>query len=380
MIQPKTAMNARILIIDDEEQNNVILREFLEMEGYTNVQSTTIPVTGLNLLTRETFDLILLDIVMPILNGFDLLKAIQDKSHHGPIIILSAKNDENTRNKALKTSLVRDFLIKPFKRQELLLRVKNLLELHLTQIELKQQNSNLNQLLQESTIRLKDQKIRLKNQYEKSQKQHKLILATQIDLMHRLGMTGEIRDDETGMHVKRVSQYSKQLALAINLSNYQADAYIYAAPMHDIGKVGIRDDILLKPGKFTAEERQIMNAHTIIGAKILANPTSKLVEMGRIIALTHHEKWNGNGYPNGLKGKNIPLPGRIVAVADVYDALTSKRPYKSAWKEEQALDLIKKERGEQFDPELVNAFFRILPQIHDIKKSYQELKSGENHA
>jgi len=195
---------------------------------------------------------------------------------------------------------------------------------------------------------------------------------TRLEIIRRLGHAAEFKDNETGLHVIRMSKYCFLLAQKIGLSESKSELILNAAPMHDIGKIGIPDRILLKPGKLDADEWKTMMTHAQIGADIIGPHKSELLKTARIAALTHHEKWNGKGYPQGLKQEDIPLAGRIIAVSDVFDALTSKRPYKDAWPVEKALDLMKSERGEHFDPQLIDAFLEILPDVLKIKEEYTE--------
>jgi len=198
------------------------------------------------------------------------------------------------------------------------------------------------------------------------------LFQTQLEIIKRLGLAAEYRDNETGLHIVRMSQISALLAKAAGLDDVEAEMVLNASPMHDIGKIGIPDHILLKPGKLNSEEWVTMQTHTTIGARILSGHHSSLLEMACEIALTHHEKWDGSGYPKGLKGNDIPLTGRIVALADVFDALTSERPYKHAWTARDAVTLIKEDSGKHFDPRLVEQFLSLLPEIVAIKEKYAE--------
>jgi putative two-component system response regulator len=196
---------------------------------------------------------------------------------------------------------------------------------------------------------------------------------TRLQIIQRLGRAAEYKDNETGMHVMRMSHYSQLLGLANGMSEDEAELLLNAAPMHDIGKIGIPDKILLKPGELDAKEWEIMKTHPQMGAEILGSHNSVLLNLARDITLTHHEKWDGSDYPNGLKGEDIPVYARIVAIADTFDALTTVRPYKQAWLVTDAIDLLKKEAGSHFDPELVDKFLSIMPQIIEIKDKYAEI-------
>ena len=361
MISSDTIQQAKILVIDDESDNLLIIREYLNDSGYQNIQTTLNPHDAVGLLRNKIFDLILLDLTMPEIDGFDVLRySKEQREKSGPIIIITARQDNESRIKALKTEGVRDFLCKPFIEEELLLRVRNMLEMHLTQ-------KHLNQKVRERTSELENRNEQLRQ--------------NQLEMIERIGLAAEFRDNDTGFHITRMSRYSEILGLKIGLSPSEAELLMITSPMHDVGKIGIPDHILLKPGKLDPREWEIMKKHPAIGARILSDrpskmgksrKPSKLVKTGRIIALTHHDKWDGTGYPRGLKGEQIPLFGRIVSVADVFDALTSVRPYKKAWMEEAALDLIISENGTQFDPQVSQAFTDVFPQIIDIKNQYQD--------
>jgi len=208
---------------------------------------------------------------------------------------------------------------------------------------------------------------------------------TRLEIIKRLGRAGEFRDNETGMHVVRVAHYCRLLGEAVRMNEEDLDLLFNAAPMHDIGKIGIRDNVLLKPGKLDDDEIKLMRQHVPFGSEIIGEHTDGLLAMARLIALTHHEKWDGTGYHRGLKGAEIPLVGRITSIADVFDALTSVRPYKKAWPVEDAVTLIKREAGTSFDPELVQKFVAILPRILEIREKYSDAPSighclgGEHH-
>lgn len=198
------------------------------------------------------------------------------------------------------------------------------------------------------------------------------IKAASLDTIYRLSRAAEYKDENTGDHIKRMSHYSAAVARKMGLNGEAAEAILYAAPMHDVGKIGIPDHILLKPGKLDPDEWEIMKQHTIIGAKILESSETEFIQLAKVIALTHHEKYDGRGYPNGLTGSDIPLAGRIVAIADVFDALTSKRPYKEPFSVEKTFSIIKEGRGNHFDPEVVDAFFAIEDEILAIKEEYKD--------
>lgn len=352
-INSQDLLNSSILVVDDNQTNIDVIEATLESAGYLHITPVTQPLDLMQLLTQKSFDLVLLDINMPIMDGFAVLTLLQqtlESQTLPPVIMLTAQADENSRVQALEGG-ASDYITKPFNRIELLKRVSIHLENHHTKYLLSLENKRLDEKVRERSAQL-----------EKSK----------LEMIYRLGRAAEYRDNETGNHVKRVSLIAELIAQQMAQSVEYCHLIQVASPMHDIGKIGVSDTILLKPGKLTDEEFRLMQDHVQIGAEILENGDSPLLEMAYEIALTHHEKYNGKGYPNGLKGDNIPLSGRIVAVADVFDALTSARPYKEAWPIEKAVHLIEREAGEHFDPKVVDAFLAKLPEIKVIANQYRD--------
>lgn len=347
---------SRILIVDDETANLRLLERMLQGQGYENLVLVSDPREALPRYQQQRPDLILLDINMPHLNGYEVMEQLMALSDPllPPIVILTAQHTKDYLLRALASG-ARDFISKPFDRNELLMRVRNLLDVHLGHRALYDQKNLLEQMVRERTEALHH---------------------TRLQVVQRLGMAAEYRDEETGNHVLRMSHTCALLAKEIGWDDDQCDLILNASPMHDIGKIGIPDDILLKPGRFEPHEWEVMKTHATIGGKLLEGDDSDLLSMAREIALTHHEKWDGSGYPNGLSGENIPVAGRIAALADVFDALTSERPYKNAWTVEEAVELIKENTGKHFDPALVEVFLRELPRIVEIKKAFAEPEAG----
>lgn len=344
--------DAKILLVDDELVNLKLLDKLLRGQGYNNLISVQDSRRVVDCCRAEQPDLILLDINMPYLDGFDVMAQLRESSDAllPPIIVLTAQNSRDFMLRALSAG-ARDFVTKPFDRVELLMRVESQLEVQMAHRIVNDRRAELEGLVQERT---------------------EMLNKTRLEIVRRLGRAAEYRDNETGYHILRMSQTSMLLAKSLGWSEQQCELMLNASPMHDVGKIGIPDAILLKPGKLDAGEWQVMQTHTTVGAELLSDGGSELLELARIIALHHHEKWDGSGYPMGLKGEQIPQAARIVAVADVFDALTSSRPYKKAWPVEEAVALIQKESGSHFDPQVVDHFMLLLDEILLIRDRYVE--------
>jgi len=343
---------ARILIVDDESVNLKLLDKMLSAQGYSNLVLVQDSRQVLEIYRQARTDLILLDINMPHLDGFEVMEQLKalDDPLFPPVVILTAQHGQDFLLRALNSG-ARDFITKPFYCNELLARVRNMLDAQLMHRMLYDQKAVLNEMVLTRTDELR---------------------RTRLQVVQQLGRAAEYRDNETGNHILRMSHISALLAKSIGWNEADCELMLHASPMHDIGKIGIPDHILLKPGKFEPEEWEIMKTHAVIGANILEGDDSELMKCAGEIALTHHEKWDGSGYPYGLSGEAIPLVGRIAALADVFDALTSVRPYKEAWTVEAAVDLIKENRGTHFDPDLVTVFFEQLPGILKIRDQFSE--------
>lgn len=321
---------ARILVVDDQPANVRLLEKLLARWGYANVVSTTDSSRVVELVDRERPDLLLLDLAMPHPDGFEVMKlvsAVDAGRVPTPILVLTADISAAVKERALSGG-ASDFLTKPFEESEVRLRVQNLLTTRMLQVRLEQR-------VEERT--------------------HELEQARR-ETLERLALAGEFRDDETHEHAQRVGRTAALLAAQLGLAEQDVELIGRSAPLHDIGKLGVPDAILLKPGRLTAEEFAVMQGHTLIGAQILAGSVSAVLRSGEIIARSHHERWDGGGYPDGLSGRQIPVAGRLVALADVFDALTHERPYKAAWPPGQAADEIRRVAGQQFDPDVVSAF------------------------
>ncbi len=353
----ETILQANILIVDDEPANVKLLERFLQREGYQNIHSTTQPTQVEQLSAETEFEAFLLDIRMPEMDGYDVMAMLKKQFQDDflPILVLTAQTDHETRIRALNEG-AKDFLTKPFDRLEALTRIHNLIEVCLMHKQLQQQNQILEEKVKERTQEL---------------------YHTRQEVIRRLGLAAEYRDNETGNHIIRMSQYAYIIAKAHGLPENHADLILNAAGMHDIGKIGIPDRVLLKPGKLDNEEWEIMKSHVTIGAEILSGDDSDLMVASKKIALHHHEKWDGSGYPAGLKGEEISIEGRICAVADVFDALLSERPYKKPWPLEKVLELFKSEAGKHFDPELTPHIDALLPEMLKIKDQYPDIYDEE---
>lgn len=347
-----------ILIVDDKPENIELLEAYLIPQGYELVKAAS-GEEALSKLSSNQIDLILLDVMMPNMDGFEVTRRIRqdEKTRLLPIILVTALRETEDRIKGIEAGCD-DFISKPVDRMELLARVQSLLKV-------KAYNDLLSNYRKELNLEVASRTKELRRAFEK-------IKASSLETIYRLSTAAEYKDEETGAHIKRMSLYSAAIARKMGLDANTVETILYAAPMHDVGKIGIPDIILTKPAKLDPIEWEIMKLHTVIGAKILEGSDAEFIKLAETIALCHHEKWDGSGYPNKLKGAAIPISGRITAVADVFDALVSKRPYKDIFSMEESLDIIKKGRGSHFDPDVVDAFFAIQDEILLIKKKCDE--------
>lgn len=331
----------KILIVDDQPSNVLLLEGILQEEDYMAYRSITDSREALPVFLEYRPDLVLLDLQMPYLDGFEVMKQLRGyvmPEDFLPVLVLTANITPEAKRRALAEGAT-DFLTKPFDATEVLLRIRNLLQTRELHHQLQNQNQVLEEKVRQRTLKWEE---------------------TQIEILERLALAAEYRDDDTGEHTKRVGQISAQIAQVIGLPEAEVDLIRQAAPLHDVGKIAIPDSILLKPGKLTPEEFEHMKTHTTSGAKILSGGRFPLLQMAEEIALTHHERWDGTGYMLRLQGEAIPMAGRIVAVADVFDALTHERPYKKAWSQAEAIAEIQSQSGRQFEPRLVEAFLAVI--------------------
>ena len=348
----------RILIVDDEPGNVRVLEELLALAGYREVHSTTDPSRVEALYAQLRPDLILLDLHMPLLDGFAVMQRLStliDADDYLPILVLSADISRESKRGALK-SIAKDFVLKPFDHAEVLARVANLLDARSLHVQLRQHGETLERGVNQRTAELAQTVDRLERA------EHDLRLA-QEETIHRLALAAEFRDDETSRHIERMSRSSAILADRAGKDQQECELLRLAAKMHDIGKIGIPDAVLHKPGRLTADEYRVIKTHTTIGHQILQGSRSELASTGAAFAWTHHEKVDGTGYPRGLHGEQIPLEGRIAAIADVFDALTTDRVYRPAFPLSDALSTMRDGRATHFDADLLDLFFDSLDDV-----------------
>lgn len=337
----ETVLSSKILIVDDEWRNVHLLARLLKEAGFINVYSTTDSRQALALYREVRPDLVLLDVLMPFLDGFAVMKQLfgeSDPNEYLPILMLTADITSETKQKALSSG-AKDFLTKPLDLSEVILRVRNLLETRLLHIRVREQNEELERKVQERTRQLAE---------------------SRMEILDRLALAGEYRDQDTAEHTRRVGNLAAALASASGSSSEFVELIRHAAQLHDIGKIGVPDHILRKIGALDTHEFDIMKDHARIGSRILSGSSDSLLNMAQSIALTHHEWWDGSGYPTGLSGGSIPFEGRVVALADAVDALTSERAYKKAWPLDATILQLEKQSGKQFDPDLTRAMVGLL--------------------
>jgi putative two-component system response regulator len=375
--QPRPVMGRqpRILLVDDEPINIKVVRKYLVGAGYADFCSTTSPAEVLPMMIRAEPDLVLLDIVMPNFSGLDLLAAIRSDAQlaHIPVVMLTALEDRDTKHQALALGAT-DFLAKPVDPSELVSRVRNVLLVKAHHDHLRNHAADLEQMVKRRTAQLE---------------------ASHENIIHCLARAAEFRDDDTGRHVLRVGCYAGIIARQLGWDDDSVKMLEQAAQLHDVGKIGIPDAILTKPGKLTEQEFEVIQKHcgfgkrifesltaaewtswqkhTEVGQKILAGCESSILKTAAQIALTHHEWWNGAGYPIGLAGEDIPLVGRITAVADVFDALSTKRSYKPAFPLDKCFAILEEGRGTHFDPLVLDGFFAAREKIVQVQISHAEV-------
>jgi putative two-component system response regulator len=374
--QDESLLNAKILIVDDEPINVKVCQKYLHELGYKKCIGLTDSTRTIAVILEERPDVIILDVMMPIVSGVDILKLIRrhDELAHLPVLILTASADRTTKLTVLNLGAT-DFLTKPIDPSEMAPRIRNVLSVKRYHDSLRNHAQALEEAVRQRTAELE---------------------SSRIDVIHCLARAVEYRDDHTGRHVERVGRYSGMIAQTLGMDRATCSMIELASQLHDVGKIGVPDDILLKPGRLTPEEYERMQKHTLfgrkiveqmsereweklrqhvqIGCRILDAPRSPLLTMASRIALTHHERWDGSGYPLGLAGEDIPIEGRITAVADVFDALTSVRPYKPSYPIDKCFSILSSESGSHFDPKVVEAFFS---RRDDVVRTQLELADTE---
>ncbi len=355
MISDQQILNSKILIIDDQKLDSIVLEKILKSANYKNIRCITDSRQAKVVYSEYQPDLLLLDLRMPNIDGFEIMNQLKEVDADGylPILVISSETSHEVRLRALQSG-AKDFLNKPYESVEVLARSRNLIEVRMLHNQARDYTKILEAQVKERTEELHD---------------------TRLDIIHRLAQAAEYRDNETGLHIVRMGQYSACLGAAMGMSAAQCELLLHASPLHDIGKIGIPDYILLKPGKLDPDEWEIMKTHTTLGAQLLSGSRFALMKMGEQIALAHHEKWDGTGYPKGLKREDISLVGRICGLCDVFDALTSKRPYKEAWPVEKAVTEIKNGSGRHFDPKIVECLMDTLSKFVEIKDKFDEPES-----
>ncbi len=353
-----------LLVVDDDAMNRELLEAILFGLGYTCEMASGGEEALAMLDTR--FDLVLLDINMPDMDGYAVAQSIRERESVAdiPIVMVTALSTKEDRLTAVEAG-ANDFVTKPIDRTELRVRIASLLRMKEGQDAIKQHREVLQTTVEERTRELRET-------LEKVTQAERFAQEAKLDTVRRLAMAAEYRDDNTAAHIYRVGQYCALLGNLLGFDEAECNILYHASLMHDVGKIGVPDSILLKPGSLSDEERNTMQLHTLIGKRILSESPSEIISVGEVIAYTHHEKWDGTGYPNGLAGEQIPLYGRICAVADVFDALTTRRPYKAAFSNEKALDIMRLGRGTHFDPTILDLFLTHFPQFDAIKQKYQD--------
>ncbi|HCY87517.1 MAG TPA: two-component system response regulator [Desulfobacteraceae bacterium] len=335
----KQDIQAHILIVDDDPSILDLFKRAMKMAGH---RCTVTPSgkSALNIMAETQVDVVITDINMPEMNGIELATRVFNRFSADVIVITG--NARGYQYDEIINIGASDFVEKPFSIQEIILRIRRI---------------------------LKERQLK-----EETRRSHEELRQAYLDSIHRLVMASEFKDEDTGDHIIRIGEYASLIATKLGKDEQFVETIGYAAPMHDVGKIGIPDKILMKPAKLTPDEFEIMKRHTLIGAKLLSESKSRILQLAEEIALTHHEKFNGNGYPHGISGNDIPLSGRIVAIADTFDALTSKRPYKLPYPAEMVFDIIRRERGGHFDPEITDLFLEDFDTFLEIRKRLGEIR------
>ena len=360
----------RILVVDDEAANRELLVRMLKGLGHSAEAAND----GFQALAQLKlgYDLILMDVMMPGMDGFEVVRKIRSgtECQDVPICMVTGLSSREDRLRAVEAG-VNDFIAKPFDMMELKIRTNSLLREKESREALKRYQAELEETVAKRTVALRQA-------LQETAEAQRRTYHAQLETIERLALAAEHRDRETAFHIKRMSHYCHLIARKLGLPPQECELILNATPMHDVGKIGIPDAILLKPGKLDPAEWEIMKKHAEIGALILSGSSSDLLQAGEIVARAHHERWDGTGYPMGLSGENIPLWGRITALADVFDALTNKRPYKDAFPNEMALQIMKEARGVFFEPRLLDIFLDNVSEVFAIQEQYRDLSVPDN--
>ncbi|MBI3129254.1 MAG: response regulator [Candidatus Tectomicrobia bacterium] len=354
----------RVLIVDDDMRSRLLLMAMVEYMGHEAEDARD----GFEALAkvRLGFDLVLLDIVMPGIDGFEVVRQLREDPETAdlPVLMVTGMDSKEERIRSIRVG-ANDFISKPVDSTELSVRMSFLLKMKEAQDEIKRTRAELQEMLEKRTSILR-------KSLEEMANAQRMAHEAQLETIHRLAVAAELKDKDTGAHIKRMSRFSSLVARGLGLPPGEVEMVFRASPMHDVGKLGIPDKNLLKPGRLDEEEWRVMKQHTVIGSRILGGSSSDLLRAGEVIALSHHERWDGSGYPAGLREEEIPLWGRICAVADVFDALTSPRPYKKAFPNEEAYALMQEGRGTHFDPRVLEVFFDRLEEVEEIQARHRD--------
>jgi putative two-component system response regulator len=359
----------RILVVDDVEQNLALLGGLVRSLGY-EVETAR---DGLEALAKLALgvDLVLLDVMMPGLDGYEVARRVRADARTAdlPIILVTVLDSREDRVKAIQAG-ASDFIAKPVDKTELLVRISSQLRLKEAQDALKRSQAGLEEQVARRTEELR-------RTCEVAADANRRTYFAHIDTIRRLVLAAELKDPETARHIMRISRYSAVLAKALHMSPGETEVLAHAVTMHDVGKIGIPDAILFKRGALDEEEKKVMESHTLIGGRILADSPSELMQQGQVVALSHHERWDGTGYPRRLRGDQIPLAGRICAVVDVFDAMTTTRPYRPAFSPDVALETMRRGRGAHFDPMLLDLFMDRLDEVLEVRERLVEEAAAE---
>jgi len=372
----ETHNRKKILVVDDEERNLKLLSAILNNYGYV-IETAKNGLEALDKTKAFTPDLVLLDIMMPEMDGYEVCRRLKEapQTAHIPVVMVTALDDKESRIRGLECG-ANDFLAKPIDSTELMVRVRNLLKVKEFEDFLKHHNETLKSEVEHRTIELLSALGELSESNKQLKESQARIKKGYVDTIQRLTIVAEFKDEDTAAHIKRISYFCRLISKSLGWSEEGQEVIFHASPMHDIGKVGIPSDIILKPGRLNTEEIALMKTHTVIGCRILQGSTSEFLQMASRIAISHHERWDGGGYPTGLKGEDIPVEGRIMNIADQYDALRSRRSYKPPFDHEKTFRIITEGDGRtmpsHFDPAILQVFKNTHKQFEELYETYKD--------